>query len=496
MNQKLKGIIEAGEGYHTEFKQSFDKSLVESVCAFANASGGKVILGISDSGKIIGIDTSNKVRSNVQNALRQLKPHLNIKIEVKANIIVIDIPNGKNKPYSCPRGFFMRMGANTQKLEGNEIIEFYKSEGRIRFEELICKEANFKKDFDSEAFNNFLDLAHITPTIGHKDLLKNLGCLDSDNSMTNLGVLFFCKDIDFIMNDAIIRCILFRGTENIDIIDDKSYKKGLVENIDNALGFIQRHTNVEVVVAGKTLRSERIPDYPEEMLREAIVNAVSHRDYFDKSSQTVIKVFSNRVEISNPGGLPKNLDPKDFGKKSVTRNPRIAAMLNRIDYVERAGTGIKRMKQMAKNHKKKVRVKIEHSAYYDITFYKKMQKEDTEKAHRKYTENIPKIYRKYTENIPKDKNKSIDFSDLDDSRFRYIFGINLEEFRSLFSENTLKIAWLIYNNPEMTAKEMAKKLSVTQRTVENCLSQLKEAQYIERSGSRKIGVWKVLKSKK
>ena len=188
--------------------------------------------------------------------------------------------------------------------------------------------------------------------------------------MTNLGVLLFAKDIDFILNDCIIRCLLFRGTQNLDILDDKQYKSGLIENIDDALAFIQRHTNLEIIVSGKNPQHQKIPDYPEEMLKEAIVNAVCHRDYFDKSSQTVIKVFSDRVIISNTGGLPKNLNPKEFGTKSITRNPRLASMLNRVKYMEKTGTGIGRMKDLAENHQKKVTMVIEHDAFYDITFYK------------------------------------------------------------------------------------------------------------------------------
>lgn len=116
MNSWIDEIIEAGEGYHIEFKESFDKSFIEEVCAFANSTGGKIILGISDKGIIKGINTDNNVRSRIQDALRQLQPSLNVEIEIKDNLIVIDVPDGRDKPYACSRGFFIRNGANSQKL--------------------------------------------------------------------------------------------------------------------------------------------------------------------------------------------------------------------------------------------------------------------------------------------------------------------------------------------------------------------------------------------
>jgi predicted HTH transcriptional regulator len=78
-------------------------------------------------------------------------------------------------------------------------------------------------------------------------------------------------------------------------------------------------------------------------LREAVVNAVCHRDYFEQGAQMMVEIFDDRVEIHNPGGLPRGLPEKDFGKRSVCRNPNIAALLLRCDYIEKMGTGIERI---------------------------------------------------------------------------------------------------------------------------------------------------------
>jgi ATP-dependent DNA helicase RecG len=126
---------------------------------------------------------------------------------------------------------------------------------------------------------------------------------------------------------------LYKGTEKVNILDKKDFKGNIVENINNAILFVKRHTNVQYKI--EKLQREEIPDIPDIALREAIINAVCHRDYFDKSSNVLIEVFDDRVEISNPGGLPSGLKPSDFGRKSVARNPLIASLLNRINILKR-----------------------------------------------------------------------------------------------------------------------------------------------------------------
>ena len=154
------------------------------------------------------------------------------------------------------------------------------------------------------------------------------------------------------MNYALVDCVLFRGTTKVKILDRKQYKRNIIENIESALAFVQRHTNTEYVITGKP-RREEIPDYPEPAVREAIVNAVCHRDYFERRCHVVVEIFSDRLEIYNPGGLPNGLDPKKFGTKSVPRNLLIASMLHRANYIEQAGTELSVLKKLLQTIRKK-----------------------------------------------------------------------------------------------------------------------------------------------
>ncbi|MCD6397735.1 MAG: putative DNA binding domain-containing protein, partial [Spirochaetaceae bacterium] len=347
--EDIKKLIELGEGYHLELKKSLDKTFIEEVCAFINSSGGKIILGVTDKGVIEGIKTDNTIRSKIQDTLKQIEPSIDIKISVIENLIVVEVPQGIEKPYGCSRGFFVRIGPNSQKLTRNEIVSFFEKEGRIRFDELENRKADFDSDFDEKAFSSFLKLSGISPTIDRKYLLKNLDCLKEGNKLTNGGVLFFTKSTEFLIMQATVVCVLYKCNEKLHILDKKDFDTNIIENIENAILFVNRHTNLAYKI--EHIRREEIPDIPEIALRETIINAVCHRNYFQKGANVMIEVFDNRVEISNPGGLPSDLKPEEFGTKSVVRNPVIASLLHRADYIEKIGTGISRIKNAVRDHR-------------------------------------------------------------------------------------------------------------------------------------------------
>ena len=116
------------------------------------------------------------------------------------------------------------------------------------------------------------------------------------------------------------------------------------------------------------LRREEIPEYPMAALREAITNAVMHRDWFNEGANVFVEIYSDRIEVSNPGGLPKGMLPSDLGHKSVRRNPLIADLLHRIEFIEKAGTGIKRMREEAKKYGSP-EPKFDTTGFFTATFY-------------------------------------------------------------------------------------------------------------------------------
>ncbi len=457
MNKHISDLIKLGEGYHAEFKESLDKSFAEEVCAFANAKGGKIFLGVTNSGVIKGIDTGNNFRSQVQDYIRQLQPSLSVDIEVEGNIIVVRVPEGSDKPYGCSRGFFMRVGPNTQKLTRNEIIGFFKKEGRIRFETLINDKADFERDFDPKAFDLFVQKAGISPTIKKEFLLRNLDCLTENNEMTNAGVLFFARDIDFLLNHATVVCALYKGNEKLHIMDKKDFKGNLMDNIENAIMFVQRHTNLEYKI--EKLRREEIPEIPEIALREAIVNAVCHRDYFQQGANVMIEVFDNRVDITNPGGLPGNLKPEEFGTRSVLRNPILASLLLRIDYIEKMGTGINRIKNAVSSLGKST-VGFGYTGFFTTTFNRIIPDKTTNKTSGK--------------NIAETSGKNI-----------------AETSGKKLNKTCDRIIKLIKNNPGITINRMVENLKITERSIYRNMHILQEEGILRRIGGRKQGYWEI-----
>jgi len=151
MFEVLEAILSEGESYTVEFKESPDKELPSEVCALANASGGRVFIGVDDSGRIVGTDTGNVARSRIQDTINKVEPRLNVSIEVLDRIIVLTVPDGTQKPYSCPAGFFLRSGPNSQKLDRDSIIEFFQGEGRIRYDEIVREDLPITEQFNEAA---------------------------------------------------------------------------------------------------------------------------------------------------------------------------------------------------------------------------------------------------------------------------------------------------------------------------------------------------------
>ena len=348
MLKDLDVILNEGENYKIEFKESADKSLASEVCAFANASGGRVFIGVDDSGKIIGTDTSNIARSRIQDTINQIEPRIIVDIAIHENIIIIAVPEGTNKPYSCSKGFYLRSGPNSQKLERDSIIDFLQAEGKVIYDSIVNEKYSITDNFNTAEYAKYLKKSNISDVLPRESVLKNLGCAEiasnGNLSYTNAGILFFrdnSQEVHFDFSHVV--CALYKGIDKVDIIDAKDLTGNIIENIDNAIVFLKRNLRVRYEI--KTVQRKNILELPEDALREAVTNAVCHRDYFEKGVRVMVEIFDDRVEITNPGSVPKGITKDNFGKMSVTRNPVIASLLHRAHYIERMGTGIMRMNQ-------------------------------------------------------------------------------------------------------------------------------------------------------
>lgn len=158
--------------------------------------------------------------------------------------------------------------------------------------------------------------------------------------------MLFLKETMKYIPQAQVICALYKGTEKITVLDRKDLIGDLVTIIDEAILFLKKHLNLRYEI--KEIRRKEILEILEIAIREAVVSAVCHRDYFEKGANVMVEIFDDQVEISNPGSLPHGMTLEDFGKKSITRNPIIASLLHHIHYIEKMGTGINRMREACK----------------------------------------------------------------------------------------------------------------------------------------------------
>ena len=345
-------LLQEGEGSMLEYKESLSSSLARDLTAFANSSGGKVLLGVRDDGTVIGVRDSNKLRAQIQDIARNCDPPVKILIETVGKVTAITVRESESKPVQCRQGFFWRQGAVTQKLSRDEIRDFFRSEGAIRFDLTVCPKFRYPEDFDRRKFDAWIKQSRITPRRRIDDVLVNIEVAERAGrrlTFRNAGVLFFAKNINHFFPQAYITCLLAKGTDKVNILDRKDFAGGLVSDIEESLRFIERNTRTGYRI--EKLRREDVPEYPMRALREAITNAIMHRDYFESGANVFVEIYDDRIEISNPGGLPKGLSKEELGTRSVRRNPLIADLLHRIALIEKAGTGIRRMREDARKHK-------------------------------------------------------------------------------------------------------------------------------------------------
>lgn len=349
-------IIPASEGQTIEFKESVN-NIEKEMVAFANAAGGRIYIGVNDAGEITGTNVSNKVLSQIQDIARNCDPAINIEItnHSKEKVIEIIIDSGGNKPYRCKDGFFLRQGSSSQKLKRDEIVQLISQSDKFHYDELYNTKFDFSKDFSVDKFNEYCQKANIdNSAISPKKFLLSLNVAKEEKKillLKNAAVLFFARDPQEFFKEGYIVCVKYQGLDKVKIIDRKNIIGDPLQMIEQALEFVSRNTSVEYDFKNGSAQRIEIRPYPLVAVREAIVNAVAHRDYYYDASCIYLHLYSDRFEIENPGGLIFGLSPENFGKHSARRNRLISDLLFRAGYIEGLGSGIPRIEQaLAENN--------------------------------------------------------------------------------------------------------------------------------------------------
>lgn len=349
---ELRERIARWENLHTEFKQRLVHSddLAASIVAFANTDGGQLILGVSESREIVGVEDPDRVTRDVDNAAtNNCEPPITViqetlQPEAGRTVVVVNVPKGDMRPYRTNRGvFYVRTSSGRRQASREELLRLFQATESLFYDETPLLRLSLD-EIDLSYFEYFLRETGQSNLIENGDrerLLANWSLVVNDHP-TVAGILLFGRDPQRHLPYAQINAARFPGTDSsFDPLDRKDLTGRLLEVIDQAERFLYLHLPVPHEIRG--FEPEPKPELPKEALREAIVNAVAHRDYTIRGPIRLF-IFDDRIEIHTPGRPPNSVDAAAMRAGAhVVRNPWIYARLSDAGLVTRAGTGIRRI---------------------------------------------------------------------------------------------------------------------------------------------------------
>jgi len=387
----LKDLIEERENLELKSSLSLMNEIIEAVSAFSNTEGGRIIVGVDNAGRIVGVQIGKGTIENLANRIAQnTDPRIHPKISVEEiegkKIIVIEIKESIDKLVLAFGKPFKRVGKSTMRMSKDEyerlILEKHK--GRLQFDKQVCEGANLEDidwKFVKERFISLYEKVSGKRIVSNpQSLLESLDCI-KNNKPTNAGILLFGKNPQKFYMNSYIALARYKGNAiGGERLDYKEFQGNIIEQIDNCDKYIKEHIAVMSRLLPHKIQREDIPEYGWFSIRELITNAVSHRDYENQHTKVIIKFFDNRMEFYNPGGLPNHITPKNIIKKQFSRNPIIAKVLAKIKYIEELGEGWDKIMDEHKTHPlKPAKPKIEtdeHSVLINIFSVKeKFEKE-------------------------------------------------------------------------------------------------------------------------
>lgn len=404
---EIEKLIKKGESKTVEFKAASPggSTLAKTIVAFSNMAGGKVIIGVEDrTNKIIGIDDNDalelpdKISSIILNRCSPaIIPEIYLNNIRGKLVLVVEVYSGPLKPYYLKskgrdEGIYIRVGATNKPADIEMRLELERQRRNVSFDE----ELDYEKDqsaVDTERLSQDFN-QYTGKTLGFNNLLT-LGILKEENKNlypTKGGLLL--GGTEEYLEYARIKCARFKGNEMGEFIDQKEFSGPLYRQVENVMKF----AHVYIAKAGKVEFLKRIDTYeiPLEAIREAVVNAVVHRDYSISGSDIKFAVFDDRIELTSPGALPKTLTLDDIlTGRSEIRNKIIARFFKEINLVEQWGSGVRKILNCCKDAGLKSPEFIESGLFFKVIFYK-------EKRSKHHTDSLkagstPKVHQKYTD---------------------------------------------------------------------------------------------------
>jgi ATP-dependent DNA helicase RecG len=355
----IHSLLSAPESKTLEFKENISSLLpiLKTIVAFANTAGGILIIGRSSEGKIVGVHDVFKAEEALASSISDnIVPCILPEIEVVTfegkNLLVVQVPYWKAPFYlkkeGIPHGIYISLGTTNRPTPPEILRELQRSTVTASFDQEPITELA-KTDVDLEKASAFF--ANIGKKIT-EEKLHTLGVLvpSAHKFVPSIGglILFGTKESrDKFAPDARVACSRFAGNTKTHMVDQMTIEGTIVDALEEVPKFILRNTRLSSQI--KTFQRKDIPEYPTLALREALVNALAHADYSLRGSCIQISIFSDRLEIQNPGMLPLGLTLDDFKSGiSRVRNRVIARVFHELGFMEEWGTGYSKIVEICK----------------------------------------------------------------------------------------------------------------------------------------------------
>ena len=347
------------EDQHTEFKRLWKDEFFREICAFANTQGGTLYIGVEDDGTIVGVNNAKQLLQDMPNKIKNnmgFVAGVDLKEENGKEYIAI-IVNPQENAVSYDGKYFVRSGSTVQELRGQELATFLMHKTNTHWDSLPHPTATLE-DLDKESIRHFVSRARENRSFPLEYdennislILTSLKLITADGHLTNAALLLFAKDPQKWFINSFVKCAHFPTKQMLKpMLSHQMYGGNIFRLVDQAVEYVASRIDAGV---GERIHSAAIDvDYelPLQAVREAIVNAVVHRDYMSTASVQVM-LFRDRLEVWNPGGLPMGMTIEMLNEqhRSMPVNPILAYPVYLAGYIEQLGTGTTDLIQRCEN---------------------------------------------------------------------------------------------------------------------------------------------------
>jgi|ERR1700733_1569564 len=360
---QLKSLIKQGESKILELKSSTGSlsGAMQTVCAFLNSEqGGTIVFGVKDDGKITGQLVTDKTRKEIGIELNKIEPYEKITIAEAPisgdkKVVVFMVRPGEKGPYTYDGRAFIRHQSTTTRMTKEEYAHLYNKHNPTNWESLpndFCKISDLDRERIKEVvrtgvFEKRLPESAMQESV--QEALKKLGLIKNDK-LTNAAVILFCKKEDKQFFQSNIKLARFKGVDKSEFLNSKWFKGNAFDLYEKAMDFLAFALPVAARIEKGNPDRIETPAIPYKVLREALINALIHRDYSDSGGSIAVAVYDDRVNISNTGGLPSKIRIFQLSKdhQSHPRNPLIAHVFYVCKKIEKWGRGTLEMIQDCK----------------------------------------------------------------------------------------------------------------------------------------------------